>query len=64
MGVVGDYEVVFDQDIQNVRYLGGMSFIDGEIAVQLRDTNHDAVYVETYNSAGALAQKSFTVAVR
>lgn len=62
-GAPGQYEVVFDQDISKCAYLGGMSSSNGEIEVELRSTNHDAVYVETYSSAGAAADKDFTVAV-
>lgn len=63
------YEVIFDRDVSTCYYKGtlgdtsGGGWGAGEIAVTLRGTNPNGVYVVTYNSAGTPSARPFFVEV-
>lgn len=66
----GEYEVVFSHDLRGSVYVGtvglpGDTFIPppGEISVTGRLGVNNGVYIQTYNSAGAPADRAFYLAV-
>lgn len=65
----GEYEVIFNQDVSNCTYLATLGVptasatAPGEIAVSPRFQNVNGVFVATYNSAGAGADRSFHLVV-
>lgn len=67
---VGMYQVVFSHDVTGSAYVGtiGLTGSDGqspagEIAVVGRSGVANGVFVQTFNSAGAFADRSFHLAV-
>ena len=64
----GQYVVVFDRDVKACAYLGSLGGIAaesmiGQISVTRRSINANGVFVKTYDSGGATADKSFHLAV-
>ncbi|MFK3979978.1 hypothetical protein ACI2K4_06285 [Micromonospora sp. NPDC050397] len=67
---VGMYQVIFTHDVRGSAYVGtiGLTGSDGqspagEIAVVGRTGVANGVFVQTFNSAGAFADRSFHLAV-
>jgi hypothetical protein len=59
----GQYEVVFNRDVTACSYQATMSITQGETVVQPRTGVPNGVFVGTYTSAGAAADKAFHLAV-
>jgi hypothetical protein len=67
----GAYQVTFDRDVTSCALLATLGRTDdqpvdpnpGEIGTAYRNGNADAVFVKTYDSAGAAADASFHLAV-
>lgn len=59
----GVYEVDFNRDVTKCAYVGSMSALAGEIEVERQGERDQAIRVETFNSSGTLASRTFTVAV-
>jgi hypothetical protein len=59
----GQYEVVFNRDVTACSYQATMSITQGEAVVQPRTSVPNGVFVGTYTSAGAAADRAFHVAV-
>ncbi len=59
----GQYEIVFDRDVTACSYQATMSITQGEAIVQPRTGVPNGVFVGTYTSAGAAADRAFHLAV-
>ena len=59
----GSYEVLFNRDVTNCSYQATQSVIQGETLVQPRTGKADGVFVGTFSSAGASADRGFHLAV-
>jgi hypothetical protein len=59
----GQYEVVFNRDVTTCSYQATMSVTQGEVIAQPRSLVPNGVFVGTYTSAGAAADKAFHLAV-
>src|SRR4051794_26782049 len=55
----GQYEVVFNRDVTTCSYQATMSVTQGEAVVQPRSLVPNGVFVGTYTSAGAAADRAF-----
>jgi hypothetical protein len=62
-GPAGQYEVVFNRDVTACSYQATMSITQGEAVVQPRTGVPNGVFVGTYTSAGAAADRAFHLAV-
>ena len=61
--VTGGYEVVFNRDVTACSYQVTMSITQGEAVAQPRSGVPNGVFVGTYSSSGATADKAFNLAV-
>jgi hypothetical protein len=61
--VTGGYEVVFNRDVTACSYQVTMSITQGEAVAQPRSAVPNGVFVGTYSSSGATADKAFNLAV-
>jgi len=59
----GQYEVVFNRDVTGCSYQATMSITQGEAVVQPRTSVPNGVFVGTYTSARAAADRAFHLAV-
>jgi hypothetical protein len=59
----GQYEVVFNRDVTACSYQATMSTVQGEALVQPRTSVPNGVFVGTFTSAGASADRAFHLAV-
>ena len=59
----GQYEVVFNRDVTTCSYQATLSVTQGEVIAQPRSLVPNGVFVGTYSSAGAAADKAFHLAV-
>jgi hypothetical protein len=59
----GQYEVVFNRDVTGCSYQATMSITQGEAVVQPRTSVPNGVFVGTFTSAGAAADRAFHLAV-
>jgi hypothetical protein len=59
----GSYEVIFNRNVTGCSYQATQSDVQGETLVQPRSTNVNGVFVGTYTSAGASADRGFHLAV-
>ena len=59
----GQYEVVFNRDVTACSYQATMSISPGEAVAQPRASVPNGVFVGTYTSAGAAADRAFHLAV-
>jgi hypothetical protein len=68
LGGTGVYEVIFDRNVTNCAYVGAISDIGGGTAfgffsASKRVTSVNGLFIETTNTAGALTDQPFHVAV-
>ena len=59
----GQYEVVFNRDVTTCSYQATMSVSAGEVIAQPRNLVPNGVFVGTFTSAGAAADRAFHLAV-
>jgi hypothetical protein len=59
----GSYEVIFNRDVTACSYQATQSVLQGETLVQPRSNNANGVFVGTFTSAGASADRGFHLAV-
>jgi hypothetical protein len=59
----GEFEVFFDRDVSSCSYQVTMASTAGEAVAEPKTAIADGVFVETFNSAGTLADKTFYLAV-